>query len=79
MTAEIRNCEFRFKCPKDWDSLLKTHDPKVRHCNECNRRVVYCKKASELQRAIIDNDCVAVEIKQPDDEVRVYVGEVMGH
>ena len=79
MTAEIRNCEFRFKCPKDWDALLKTHDPKVRHCNECNRRVVYCKKASELQTAIINNNCVAVEIKQPDDEVRVYVGEVMGH
>lgn len=21
MSDEIRNCEFRFKCPKDWDSL----------------------------------------------------------
>ena len=79
MTAEIRNCEIRFKCPKDWDALPKTHDPNVRRCNECNRRVVYCKKASELQKAIINNDCVAVEIKQPDDEVCVYVGEVMGN
>ena len=42
MTAEIRNCEFRFKRPKDWNNLLKMYDPKVRHCNECHRRVVCC-------------------------------------
>lgn len=75
MNAEIRNCEFRFKCPRTWESLSKTFDQRVRHCSECDRRVIYCKTESELKRAIIYDECVAVEIVQPGGGVQLFVGE----
>jgi len=62
MDAEIRNCEFKFKCPKLWDELELTDDPNIRTCQECQRRVVFCRTASELKRAITDDECVAVKI-----------------
>ena len=62
MTKEIRNCEFTFKCPKLWASLALTSNDGVRFCQECQRSVIFCRTASELERAIINNDCVAVEI-----------------
>jgi hypothetical protein len=74
MTKEIRNCEFRFKCPRSWDGLEETADERVRHCNECNRMVVLCRTAKQLKRAIIDNFCVAIEIPDSDSEVQHTVG-----
>ena len=74
--AEIRNCEFRFKCPKTWDSLKKTDDESIRFCDQCNRTVHFCKTAGELQRAIIKNQCVALEIKPSDPGPSAYtIGE----
>jgi hypothetical protein len=65
MNTEIRNCEFTFKCPKVWDALAPTPDPSIRFCGECQRQVVFCRTATELKRAIIDNECVAVDISSP--------------
>ena len=75
MTAEIRNCEFRFECPRSWDSLAETFDPRVRQCDQCNRRVLYCQTSTELRKAIIADECVAVEVRRPVEEVRMLVGE----
>lgn len=60
MSDEIRNCEFRFKCPKDWDSLEKTPIAAQRYCGECQRIVIHCKTATELEWAIVRNLCVAI-------------------
>ena len=62
MDAEIRNCEFKFKCPKLWDELELTDDANIRTCEECQRRVFFCRTASELKRAITDDKCIAVKI-----------------
>ncbi|WVN41195.1 hypothetical protein AOB54_06785 [beta proteobacterium MWH-UniP1] len=62
MNTEIRNCEFKFKCPKIWDSLTPTADERIRLCGECDRRVIFCRTATELKQAIIDDECVAVRI-----------------
>lgn len=74
MTHEIRNCEFTFKCPKLWDTLQPTPDPKIRLCDQCQRRVVFCRTAAELRRAIIDNECVAVNVPGPNGR-QMFVGE----
>ena len=34
--SEIRNCEFKFKCPKQWEALELTDREDQRHCHECN-------------------------------------------
>jgi hypothetical protein len=61
-SKEIRNCEFRFRCPKTWDVLTHTDNYRVRHCKTCDRPVVYCRTPYELRDAIIKNECVAVEV-----------------
>lgn len=74
MTHQIRNCEFTFKCSKLWDTLQPTPDPKIRLCDQCQRRVVFCRTAAELKRAIIDNECVAVNVPGPNGR-QIFVGE----
>ena len=77
--SEIRNCEFRFKCPKLWQSLDLTVDVTVRFCRQCNRTVHYCKTPLELHSAIIANHCVAIEIQDAlNSEAKLLVGEPLG-
>jgi len=77
MTKEIRNRQFKFECPKSWGGLEQTADERVRHCNECNRMVVLCRTSRQLKRAIIDNFCVAIEIRDSDKEAYHILGEPM--
>lgn len=58
---EIRNCEFRFKCPKEWELLSLTDHKDQRHCNECQRIVYFCKTGEALMAAIQNDHCVAVK------------------
>jgi hypothetical protein len=77
MTSEIRNCEFRFQCPKTWDSLQTTEKLTVRFCPNCQRTVHYCVNKTQLYDAIVKNQCVAVEIKEkPNASVRLMLGDI---
>ena len=58
-----------------WDALTPTLESKIRHCPQCQRDVVYCKTASELKRAIIENQCVAVEIRPARGRMNLIVGD----
>ena len=76
MDAEIRNCEFRFKCPKTWDALEVTPNPSQRFCHGCNRTVHYCRTPAELQEAIVSNECVAIELRITNEtEPRILIGD----
>jgi len=58
--------------------LQKTRNEKIRFCNACERSVHYCKTPAELQRAIIKNYCVAVELKKERLAApQVLLGDVM--
>lgn len=59
---EIRNCEFKFKCPKEWELLSLTEHKDQRFCNECERIVYFCKTGKALMAAIQADQCVAVSI-----------------
>jgi hypothetical protein len=78
MTTEvIRNCEFRFKCTKTWDSLEVTSKSTQRFCSECKRLVRYCQTPDELESAIIDNECVAIKVFKLDpSDFQFEVGHV---
>ncbi len=72
LSDEIRNCEFKFKCPKTWDSLEKTPIAAQRYCGECQRIVIHCRTATELEWAIVRNLCVAISpvpSKKPSTEI----------
>ena len=77
--SEIRNCEFRYKCPKLWESLDLTGNDAVRLCGQCNKTVHYCKTPLQLHAAIVANQCVAVEIQESvDSESRMMFGDPLG-
>ena len=79
MNAQIRNCEFRVKCPRTWDSLSATGDPSLRSCDECKRTVRYCRTPDELHAAIVKNECVAVELYVGGETApRRLVGDPIG-
>ncbi len=59
---EIRNCAFRFKCPKEWKSLKPTKKEDQRYCNECNQIVYFCKRGKQLMAAIKEDHCVAIVV-----------------
>ena len=65
----IRNCEFRFKCPKDWDALKPTDREGERYCNECNQIVYFCRTNKQLMAAIQEDRCVAVRVNAPEEDV----------
>ena len=76
--AEIRNCEFRVECPKLWTELRETKDVNVRFCNAVECPVHYCRTPAELQRAIIKNYCVAVELQtECRSTPRVLLGDAI--
>lgn len=77
MSAEIRNCEFRFQCPKTWDALKPTEKRRVRFCESCQRTEHDCTTQTQLYDAIVKNQCVAVEIAVTSEKtVRVLVGDL---
>jgi uncharacterized protein (TIGR02996 family) len=68
----IDNCNFRFelRCPKQWDALAPTSNPKVRHCDSCARDVIYCGTILEARQVARTGGCVAIDInvdRRPDD------------
>lgn len=68
--TSIKNCQFKFKCHMTWDSLLETSDSKIRYCHECDRGVHFCEDDEELNHALMNDWCVAINSieKTPDIE-----------
>ncbi len=57
----IRNCEFKFKCEQQWDSLIpKDGVENLKYCSQCQKDVHLVKDPWELAIAIDKNYCVAV-------------------
>jgi hypothetical protein len=75
--AEIVNCtwKFQFQCPRRWEGLRETADPKVRVCESCLRNVYWCENDAEVRRRAEQGACVAVRVAA--DETRVILGEVV--
>lgn len=58
----VRNCQFSFKCSKQWEELTRTSFERVRHCASCSRDVFYCATDAELAESVKLNRCVAVDL-----------------
>ncbi len=59
--SEIQNCDFEFKyrCPKRWDSLRVTDDKNVRFCTDCQNSVTFCRTQEEVETLSAQGACVA--------------------
>jgi hypothetical protein len=62
---EIRECDFAFKCPKQWENLRGGDDPDKRYCETCERDVHFVSSRIEFEVALKLGRCVAAEV---DDE-----------
>ena len=63
VTHVIRNCSWKFKCKRTWDSLsqAKTYVfEKIRYCSDCKENVRLVESESELFMAVEFNQCVAI-------------------
>lgn len=59
----IRNCEFKFKCTRQWEDLEAaptTRFDSPRRCNDCRKLVWAADSEDQLARYILHNYCVAI-------------------
>jgi len=56
---QLENCPMDYYCTQDWDTLLKTADPKKRLCTECNETVYFCETMGEFEEKSKMSLCVA--------------------
>ena len=63
MSNTIKNCEFAFKCPMQWDELTETDIEDKKFCEHCNKPVIFCETPEELETAASNRDCVCVQIE----------------
>ncbi len=61
--VKIENCrvKFEFVCPKQWNNLQATKDQTVRFCDQCRKRVHYCRTIIEARGHAIAGECVAID------------------
>ena len=55
----IANCQFEFKCPKQWGELTDDGKLDSRFCDACERRVHLCVTNEELRARAKAGECVA--------------------
>lgn len=73
MPKPITSCglevTFSYRCPKDWQSLTCTEDPKVRFCATCKKGVHLVETDTELAAALRERRCVAIELESVEPEL----------
>lgn len=76
----IRNCRFRFRCTRTWESMAATQSKTVRFCSDCNEAVHLCCTPEDLVAAIASNRCVAFDPEaiagNPSEEAPMVVGQM---
>jgi hypothetical protein len=65
----IRNCIFRFRCDRKWESLKPTENAGIRSCDDCGKFVYRCQTDEELVDAVSQNRCVAVFRVDPANDI----------
>ena len=70
-------CDLKFKrrCPLKWENLFATADPRVRHCQSCDRDVHFCASDAETIAHAEEGHCIARSVPHPSELSRVALGE----
>jgi len=61
---ELEACAWalEFPCPKQWENLQATDNPKVRWCETCKNRVYFCDTIDAVRGNAQQGRCVAVSL-----------------
>lgn len=76
MNKEVVNCEFSFKCPKDWNSLVQTPFKDIRFCGQCSKPVFFCRESAQVQWAGDNRQCAAALVPYGEIETEIVMGDV---
>lgn len=57
----LQRVAWDFLCPKTWDKLQETHDPKIRFCQSCRQDVHLITTAEELEQVISVRCCISIQ------------------
>lgn len=59
----IENCEFKYKCDKQWNELriIPDTDDSYRGCDVCKKLVYFVTTEEELSYRICRSNCVAID------------------
>ena len=80
MEKEIRNCTIDFQCPKLWQRLTPTDDPKVRFCDYCFEQVYLVETEQQLAEQSVLGRCVAIlnlSPNHPDYSANFLMGKII--
>jgi uncharacterized protein (TIGR02996 family) len=64
---QIEACDalFQLSCPKQWENLKPTEDPRIRHCDSCGKSVYFSDTILEARTHAQRGRCVALNVIVP--------------
>lgn len=75
MYKKIRNCTWKFKCPRDWEGLASTDNLEVKFCDQCNRNVHFANDDAQFLLHAKLGHCVAKYAVSEDELPAIVMGE----
>lgn len=86
--SELFNCglpsdvdpgqRFAFECPRIWETLTPTADPKVRHCADCRQQVYFEDSPTAVESRALAGHCVAIPVPVVDKQFRSLTQAMVG-
>ena len=86
--SELFNCglpsdvdpgqRFAFECPRIWETLTPTTDPKVRHCADCQQRVYFEDSPAAVESRALAGQCVAIPAPVADGKFQSLTRAMVG-
>jgi hypothetical protein len=70
----IRNCKVAVDCKAKWEELPDDGIQGIRFCEACQTEVHLCQTSTELMDAMVQNQCVAIELR--NDKRQMFMGLV---
>jgi len=71
----VVECTFRYRCPRQWERLVPTTDPDIRHCGQCDRDVYFCDDERAFMAHVRAGHCIATLLTDGQGLGHVIVGE----
>jgi hypothetical protein len=78
--VEVTNCGFKwkFRCPRQWENLVRAGRDDVRLCWRCQTLVYRCDTPADVARALELGRCIAVPGATDDPGTGGYILGIPG-
>lgn len=70
---QILECYFEFKCPRQWESLVKLNDPEKRYCPTCEEEVFFVTNTKELEIYRKLGRCIAANVYSREFQMGITI------